>query len=248
MHKKFILLQALLILSISGVLFAQEESEEVKVNWFTNTKTWNLSITEEAINYYNFTQYKLGLGVSTLLDMKELKAQAGFFVGNQKINGTSQVTYAPTIYQKYNIGLKMINHLCFNIDYYSEYDFLIGPYFEYRPNSHFSMDNTILFMQKCSYIDNLPKGNKLVYSSCPAFYYNIYYYPLDWLTVNFSLSSYSFYRYYLFLSPDAKLAFNFKANDHLNLEVAGEIQAVDFFTMSANFNCLGFSIGANWRF
>ena len=131
--------------------------------------------TEEAINYYDFMQYKLGLGIAGTLDMQELTTKAGVFFGNHKLNGTAQISYGPTIEQKIKPGIKLINHLCYYVKYYFEYDFLIGPFIEYKTDSLFKMNLSFFYMQKSSYIQNLPNKNRLVYSSCPAFFFDFYF-------------------------------------------------------------------------
>lgn len=243
---KIIVLGLLTFISCSFV-FAQN-NEKIDVNWFSDSKVWTVNVTEEAKNYKDFSQFQLGMGATGALDMTELKVKVGMFFERDMLHEATQISYAPTINGKWNPGIVLQDHCGWSFNDYFEYDFLIGPFVEYKPNSFFKMNLAFMFQQNFSFIFALPRGKKLVYNCCPAFYLDFYFYPLEWMYINFSFSSYSFYRYYLFLSPDTKLSLNFKANDNLTLEIAAEIQSVDFFTMSANYDTLAFSTGFTWRF
>lgn len=234
-----------------GLSFAGEKAEKLAppgCNWFSDSKVWSLSVFGDSVNYKDFEHFQFGTGISGMLDMTELKTKIGIYLENHKIHGTAQLSYGPTLFSRLNPGVLLQNHFCRDSSYYFDYDLLIGPFVEYKPNTFFKLNCTLMFQQKFSFIENLPSSQKLVYNCCPAFNLDFSFYPLDRIFIDLTFSSYTFYRYFLFFAPDTRLALDFSPDKNLTLEVAAEVQAVDFFTLSANLNKLVFSAGATWRF
>lgn len=219
------------------------------VNFFTpKTPDWTLAVRGKVNNYHNFTLYTLSAAVTTQMDMRELKVKTGFDFGLRHLSYTFNAVYAPTFFKKFNAGVALINHVDFDYDNYVEFDFLPGFYFAYKPIERFNFNISYYYHLKNSTIFAISDSCPFVRSNAMAFDISFNGQPLDWLWISFSISSFSFYKYYLFLSPNLRLSFNFKTNDHFYIQTTAEIQFIDFFTLSANFNSLSASVSAIWRF
>lgn len=220
------------------------------VNWFTfDVPTISLDGSVKVNNYHNFLLYTLSTAVTIEMDMNELGAKTGVDFSPDQINFTLQANYAPTLFDVLNVGAILINHFSWSYYNYYEFDFLTGLYVKYNPVNWFELNFTGLYQLKCTRIFDLADTSCPEFrSNCPAFSLGFAFYPLDWFSATLSVSSYEFYRYYIFLAPITSLKLSFKCNENLTMNVLGEIQFVDFFTLSANFNSLSAVVSATWRF
>lgn len=219
------------------------------VNFFTpENPDWTLALRGKVNNYHNFTLYTLSTALTGQMDMRELKVKSGFDFALRHLNYTVNTVYAPTFFKKFNAGVSLINHFDFDYDHYFEFDFLPGVYFVYKPIDRFNLNISYYYHLKSSTIFSISDSCPSVRSNAMAFDISFNGQPADWLWTSLSISSFSFYKYYLFLSPNLRLSFNFKTNEHFYLQTTSEIQFIDFFTLSANFNSLSASVSAIWRF
>ena len=239
----------------TSATFVNEDSQDAKdekapvVNWISDTPEWSLILTANASNYKNFSIYTISGGVTIQMDMNEILGRTGFDFSPQEINCTIETVYAPTLWGKLNAGLILINHFNWYFNSYYEYDFLPGLYISYSPVKWFNLKFSGLYQLKTTHVYELTGTSCPWFDShCPAFSLETNFYPLDWLGISVSLSSYDIYKYFLFFSPIVRASFDFKCNEHLFLSISGRAQFVDFFTLSANFNNLGGNISAKWRF
>ena len=244
----------LLLLFFCGVSYSEETELDEKtkvpaVNWISTNPEWSLTLSATASNYQNFSIYTLSGGATIQMDMNEIVGRTGFDFSPKEINCTVETVYAPTFFGKLNAGLILINHFNWYYQSYYEYDFLPGLYISYSPVDWFNLKFTGLFQLKKTHIWEL-EGTSCSWfdSHCPAFSLETNFHPLDWLYIDFSLSSYDMYRYFLFFAPIVRLGFGYQCNEHLTLSISAKAQFVDFFTLSANFNNLGGNISAKWRF
>lgn len=248
-----------LLTSISSSAFSQETSNEISetetkfkitdyVNFFSpevhHTSTWSVRAT----NYNSFVTYTLGANWNMNADMKELKVKSGLDFSYHEFNLSFDAIYAPTLFENYNAGIRLINHYNWFFDEYYEFDFLGGFYFAYRPSSKWELTTSILFQEKIADIYSIYNDIGSLISTCPSLDFSVYWEPCDYMNLTFFLSSFSFYKYFLFYSPDARLTAEFKVNPVLYLSITGEVQFVDFLTLSANFNNLTAIISISWRF
>ena len=230
----------------SGV---EADSKKSIVNWISTNPEWSLSFDARVRNYQNFMLYTLSGGATIEMDMNEIYGRTGFDCSMSQVNCTIEAAYAPTLFEKFNLGLILINHFNWYFDSYYEFDFLTGLYFSANPLSWLNIKFTALYQLKATQIFALANTSCSRFDSqCPAFRLEANFYPLDWLEASVSISSYDTYTYFLFFSPIVRLSLGYKCNEHLTLSVSGKAQFVDFFTLSANFNGLGGSVCAKWRF
>lgn len=253
-NKLFIL--TLLFSSLLFPAFTQEATAEEKttdktsfVNFFTPEVEHTATVELQVNNYNNLYTFTLGTSAMVKADMKELTVTNGFEFYHSGFSLTNDTTYAPTLFNVLNVGGRMIHHYTFSYKTYFEYDFLAGLYVKYQPLPCLYFSASVLYQQKNSHIYELQDSScpKIV-SNCPAFDVMADYKPLEWLDITLSLSSFTFTKYNLFFSPNTRINAEFKVNPFLYIGIGGEIQFVDFFTLSANFNRLSCDVNISWRF
>jgi len=216
------------------------------VNFFTREVEHRLSAGQEARNFYEFTHYTLDHYLSLQADMKELKVYSGINTGYYGLNFTFDNIYAPTFFNCLNAGVRIIQHFDFSNDYYFDYDFLGGVYLEYNPFRQLSVKTSVLYHKKSGVIIDLENG--FLRNHGAALDVSCSYSPVDWFNATVSMSSFNFFRYYLFFSPIFSGMVEFKLNDSISMSFKEEALFVDFFNLSANFNNLCSTISIIWRF
>lgn len=236
-------------IQFEGTNIAENEKGPI-VNWFTfDAPEISLDGRVKVNNYHNFLLYTLSTAVTIEMDMNELVARTGVDFSPDQTNFTLQASYAPTLFDVLHVGAILINHFAWSYYNYYEFDFLTGFYVKYHPVNWFELNFTGLYQLKCTRIFDLADTSCPEFrSNCPAFSLGFNFYPLDWFSATLSISSYESYKYYIFLAPITSLKLSFKCNENLTMNILGEIQFVDFFTLSANFNSLSAVISATWRF
>jgi len=254
----FSIIVCLLIFGFSA--YSQENSEPKTdnnssafsfdfINFYTPVPLYHqVTIQEKAKNYSNFELVTLGTALIQRTDMKELFVATGIESAREQFDITNDTIYAPTFWDVFNVGARLINHFSINYVDFFEYDFLIGLYTAYQPHDWVKLSFSAFYHQKNSFIYDTFKSSGAVISNCQAFNLIFDFYPMDWLTIKASLSSFDFFRYYLFFAPEYKLEFIAKVNDNLKLSFSTDAQFVDFFTLSANFSSLTATIGFTWEF
>jgi len=180
--------------------------------------------------------------------MKELQMKNGLEFYHTGFNLTNDITYAPTLFNVWNLGIRTINHFNWTYKTYLEDDFLIGGYTKYQPLPCLYISASVLYQIKSTNIYELRDSRKNLISTCPAVETVIDYNPLDWLDFTLSISSFTFTKYNLFFAPNTRLNIEFKVNPFLYIGIGGEVQFVDFFTLSANFNRFSSDVNVTWRF
>lgn len=219
------------------------------INFFTeNYVNHKLTLQEKAKNYSNFRLVTLSTAITQQTDMKELFVSTGIESLYNQLNFTSDIYYAPTFWNCLNAGAHLINHFTWNYTDYFEYDFLPGIYLSYKPAAWFYMTGSAFFQLKSSYIFDIYPSAGTIISTCPAFSVIFGFLPQEDLEIKISISSYDYFRYYLFFAPEYKLEAVYKATKHLSIFLSGDVQFVDFFTLSANFSSLTACIGISWEF
>ncbi len=239
--------------STEAVSFDQNVLSEVNkndsiVNWFTPKAEWSLLGQAIITNYHNFVQYTIGLDVVLKSDMKELQNTVGLRFDFKKFDVSYWGVYAPTLWNRFSPGITLINHLSFYYDEYLEFDFLVGPHIAYKPFKWFDFFFDFMYQFKSTTIYAIADKVPSVISNCPAFNLTFNFHIIPELSIDLTFSSYNFFKYYLFFSPNMTLGLKYSANEHYDARLFAEIQYVDMFTLSANLN--RFTTGASvcWRF
>lgn len=233
---------------IASILFVFLSFSAFSINFFTDDVEHKATVYLQAANYHDLFTYTLGVGSIIQADMKEIKADTGFVISYEGVNLTVQGIYAPTVKEIFNPGVILINHFDWDYNDFFEFDFLTGFYLEARPSNKWIFNTTLLYHRKVSAIYAVYKDIKSLISNGMAFELSTTHIPKDGITVNFTLASYNFFRYFLSFSPDFRLSAEFKVNDYLFLGANLEAQFVDFFTLSANCSSIGGGVSIGWRF
>lgn len=227
---------------------ADVEQKTKIINFFTNDVSHKATFEVQANNHNNLNTFTLGTSAKVEANMKELCVTTGFDLFYKTFSFTSDITYEPTLFNIWNIGARMINHYTWSYNTYFEYDFLVGLGTKIQPLPNLYFSAAVLYQQKNSHIKAIKDEVPKVVSNCPAFELLACYEPLDWMSFTLIFSSFTFTKYYLFFSPNTRIKAEFMVNPFLYIGISGEIQFVDFFTLSANFNRFSTVINITWRF
>lgn len=230
MPKRFILLGILLF-------FLKTSFYCEIVNFFTNKMAWKI---ENGINLENGSDFEPiteSLDLLSELNMKELNVTTGIKLNSESLDFTTSAIYYPTFFSCLNLGIGSIFHTNYTKKNFFEMDNLIGLFIKYNLKEKIIISSNIMYMYKVSMIlinDNNDfiklKNNNL------AIGFSIEYVPISRLSFLFSVSSYSYYRYMLFFAPDFRLTTSYLISNMFEIGTEAEIQYIDMFTLSANFN------------
>lgn len=176
--------------------------------------------------------------LSSALAMKELNCFAGFQFQTSIFDFTSSVTYAPTFFNHFNFGPKMIFHSQHYDDIYLELDLLGGAYLKYTKSRKFAVALDFLYHFKCAKIFSIEDSVPWLVNTSIAFCTTFTVRPFSPLCVEFTISSYSDYRYMLFFAPDFRLSTEYDFSRAFSLGSEIEIQYIDMFTLSSNINVI----------
>lgn len=217
-------------------------------NLFTNSIVHKATFSVEATNHKNFNAYKLGTFGQIEVDMKELYSNSGIYLYKNGFGFGNDIHYAPTFFDVLNLGVRVINHFDLFYKEFYDYNCLFGVYTNYSPFSFLSFSLSILYQVKVSHIFQIQKTKKRLISTCPALDFLVKYMPTDFFTLYFTLSSFTFNKYDLFFAPIFNITGEYELNKNYFISLGGEIQYVDFFTLSANFSRFTAFIKFSWRF
>lgn len=201
----------------------------------------NLSVTSDS----EFSYREVTMPLFYIADMDDLyfTVTGDFFT--RKPGFSIDAVYAPFLFYRFQAGAEVINHFLWYEKDFFEFDFLAGLYLNYTPFYFLEIHLNFLYHLKHSLVYSL--GGKSVVDNNPAFSTTFRFYILDWLDAELTLSSYTATKYYLFLSPINRLAFNFTVHPDVEIGLAFEAQFVDFYTLSANLNRLSSFLSVTWR-
>ena len=191
----------------------------------------------------NFVPKAVGLDLSSVFDQKELVIKSGIQLFPETLDITHEVSYCPTLFKYFNLGPKIILHYRNAFDSSSEFDFLTGLFFKYDSLKKIDASVNILYMRKSSAIKTNDGYLPLFGDNDFAIKLGFGYRPIDRVSIDFSLSSYSFYRYMLFFAPDFEIKVSVRILPKLSAGAELGMQYGDMFTLSANLNSARFRTG-----
>ena len=237
------------LVSVCFVIFiiSQLNVHAQKVNWFTAEPDFSLTCGATVEAAKDVSPRNILTDFSAALDMKELNCFAGFQVQTSVMDFTTSVAYAPTFFDRINMGPKLIFHVQHYDDVYCELDFLGGATLKYALGRKTSLGFDAFFHKKAAHIFSISDSVSLLVNDSIAFATYINFKPVSRLAVNFTVSSFSDYRYMLFLAPDFRLSAEYGLTKTFKLGAEAEIQYIDMFTLSSNLNVADFRLFCNLR-
>lgn len=235
---RLVSLFSFLFLFFSGL---NKVSAEI-VNWITPKPVFYLvnGITLE--NGNDVVPQTTLLDMSLTADMDQLKLMAGGQFQLSIMDFTTSAIYAPTFFNHFNFGGKTVLHFKYYHDLFFENDFLSGLYFRYFTGKRFSVAADFMYHHKAAHIFEIKNDVFWLCNQNVAFKVDFDYVPVSRLLINFSIASYSDYRYMDFLAPDFKFLAEYKINKVLSAGFYTEIQYIDMFTLSSNLNTVDFCL------
>lgn len=188
----------------------------------------------------DFAPRAVGLDLSSVFDQKELIVKAGIQVFPETLDITHEINYCPTLFKYFNVGTGIILHYRNGFDSFSEIDFLTGLFFKYDSLKKIDASFSILYMRKSTAIKTNDGHLPWFGDNDMALKFGFGYRPIDRVSIEFTLSSYSFYRYMLFFAPDFEIKVSVRILPKLSAGAELGMQYVDMFTLSANMNSARF--------
>ncbi len=187
----------------------------------------------------------LGPDFYTVWNQKEILVTTGMRFFQESFDFTQEAVYWPTLFNKHQLGPGSIFHFYMMFGIFKEIDFLPGLFYRYDNQKRFKFTGSVLYFRKDAFIDigkesvlhigNNNLGAKLAFEFT----------PVNKFKINVDFSSYSFYRYMLFFAPDLNLKFSLNLSKNFTTGLEFDVQYVDLFTLSANFNCISFRTFVN---
>lgn len=184
------------------------------------------------------------LDMSLTADMDQLKLMAGGQFQLSIMDFTTSAIYAPTFFNHFNFGGKAVIHCKYYHDLFFENDLLTGLYFRYFTGNHFAIAADFMYHHKAAHIYEIKDDVFWLCNHNVAFNVEFEYKPFKKLLFDFSISSYSTYRFMNFFAPDFKFLSEYKVSKILYAGFIAEIQYVDMFTLSSNLNTIDFGLYA----
>lgn len=230
------------------MIFSSGVFAEGKVNFFTNQMDWTITNGISFENGSDFSGLTAAVDLSAELNMKELVCNVGNKFQSSQIDVTMEGIYWPTFFDRFNLGAGNIIHFVHYGETFFEVDYLVGFYGAYHTEKKFDCMLNFLYHGKAAQIYAIKDevtwlcNNSIAFKTCFSFR------PIDPLQFSFSISSYSLYRYMLFLAPDFSLSAEYKFMDLFTLGSQIEIQYIDMFTLSSNLNSIDIRIFAKLEF
>lgn len=179
----------------------------------------------------------LGPDLLTVYDQKELYISTGIRLFQESLDMTHEAIYWPTLFEKHNIGTGTIFHYYDYYNIFTELDILTGLYYKFDNQKRFTFTAAWLYFLKNSFIEIGTDKRLNIANNNMAAKLGFEFRPVNKFKVNFDFSSYSQYRYMLFFAPDFNLKFSFNLSENFTTGLEFDVQYVDLFTLSANFNC-----------
>lgn len=178
----------------------------------------------------------------------EITFRTGLEICSDRQNITADATYTPFSWYFLDGGIRLINHCTFCPDIYSEYDLLPGLFLKLTPADWFTFSLSYLYQLKSSKVYALEGAYGNIISNDMGFDLNAAFHITNQLETTLSFSSFSFFKYYLFLSPVSSFSISYEVLPDLLIALTEQVQYIDFFTLSANLDELSTSLSLSWRF
>jgi len=247
--RKSLMKEKICLVSVCFVIFiiSQLNVYAQKVNWITPEPNFSLTCGATFEAGKDVSPRNLLTDFSAGLNMKELNCFAGFQVQTSVMDFTTSVSYSPTFFDRINMGPKLIFHVQHYDDVYCELDFLGGATLKYALGRKTSLGFDAFFHKKAARIFSITDSVDWLVNDSIAFSTYINFKPVSPLAVNFTVSSFSDYRYMLFLAPDFRLSAEYGLTNTFKLGAEAEIQYIDMFTLSSNLNVVDFRLFCNLR-
>ncbi len=230
-----------LILIVLLFIFSSKLISEVpfkKVNFYSPKMKWAVTNGLSFENGADFAPMTSSVDISVDLNMNEIKANIGSLMQPSQVDFSTEIIYWPTFFNCFNAGVGMIFHKMDYSKLFSEYDFLTGFYLSYHTKNKFDCMANFLYHGKAAKIEAIEDDVSLLKNSSIAFKTEVNFRPIKPLNLNLSISSYSQFRYMLFLAPDFSFSADYKFFDTFSIGSELEIQYIDLFTLSSNLNSI----------
>lgn len=216
---------------------SRSESEQVpRVVFWTCDPQWSITA---ALSIEDGTDYNLdmvGFDLTTDVDMAQFDVSWGCKFFGQSADLTARLIYWPTFWGCFNAGVGTTFHSQFYTQEYCELDLLTGIYLKYDAHKIFSAQVDFSHHFKAARIYEIQDSLPWLKNDSIALHAGIAVNLKDRVHITFDFASYSYYRYFLFFAPDFKLGSSLKIDDHWFFGTEAELQYIDLFTLSANFN------------
>lgn len=219
-------------------LFVNFRANAEIVNFYTPQKNWSVTNGLSFENGADFAPLTSSVDISLALDMNEIKANFGNSYKSGQTDVSTNVIYAPTFFNCFNVGAETILHFVDYKDVFVEFDFLSGIYLSYHTAKKFDCMLNFLYHGKAARIFAIQDEVPWLKNNTIAFKTEVNFRPIEKLNLNFSVSSYSAYRYMLWLAPDFSFSADYKFIDMFSIGSQIEIQYIDMFTLSSNLNSI----------
>ena len=229
---------ALLIFFSSFFAFAE------KVNFISSEKSLSLVSGFSFQSNSDFEYSSSASDLSLDLNMTELFASAGCKFQSNQTDFSTEIVYCPTFFDCFNAGAGHIFHVLHYNDLFNEYDFLTGLYLGYHSPKHFDCKLNLMWHAKAVEIFVIKDEVPWIKNSSFACKTEFNFRPVENLKLSLSLSSYSPYRYMLFFAPDLMFSCEYTFGQLISIGNQVEIQYIDMFTLSSNFNSIDYRLYA----
>lgn len=175
------------------------------------------------------------------------QVDTGAEFASSHINFTFDTLFTPFSTDKFQTGVRLINHTNFYFLEFMEYDFLPGFFVNFIPSEKFSVSGCFLWQIKSATIYELQINEKSIINTCPAFELKFNYKFSEKIKSSVKISSFDLFTYHLFLSPVLNISGTYVINQSFSVKLEEQIISVDYFTLSANLNEFSTRISVNWR-
>lgn len=233
---------AVLFLLFSSFLQAQT------VNFFTPEMDWSITSGLGFENGSDFAPLTTSVDISAELNMKEFYANFGNKFQPSQIDLTAEAVYWPTFWDCFNAGAGSIFHIVHYSKLFVEADILTGIYLGYHTPKKLDCMLNFLYHRKIARIYEIQDDVPWICNNSIAFKTLVNYRPVENLTLNLTISSYSPYRYMLFLAPDFSLSAEYRFFELFSAGAQLELQYIDMFTLSSNLNSIDVRIFGKLEF
>ena len=223
-----------------ALLFLAEAAFSQIVNFFTPEMHWTLKKGISLENGGDFEPATESVDLSASLDLTELYFSTGFKLMQESSDFTTESIFWPTFFSCLNMGIGTVFHINYMPDNFIETDFLFGFFAKYTPSKRFSVASNMMYMRKTSRIFITDSEFVKISNDNMALALHLLFLPTEKFNIAFDFSSYSYYRYMLFFAPDFRLELSYKLSRLFAIGSEVEVQYIDMFTLSANFNSANF--------
>ena len=232
----------------------EAETEKLSVNenpfplFFTTDYDLILQAGLQASHYSGHHLFTLSPDITAALSFDQFKFLAGLQYTSGEIEFTLQSVYAPSWFEKWDAGIKLIYHEDYHFGEFNETDLLAGFYSSNQLTEKLNLEVSALYFLKVAQIYSIKDTTPYLINHMPGFELVLTYMPLGWLTEKLIFSSYTFYNYPTFLAPNLTLDSCFAITEHFSTGFSLNVEYLDFFTLSAYFKSFNFRFYSSWRF